>query len=84
MSIFVDAVGYYFLLNYPYNTNWIHGEEKGCIVARLERQSKQLKSQKYTWDTLQTFWLLPMLISWRWILFVLILVIKALLISPLS
>lgn len=47
ISIFVGVVGYYLLPNYPYNTNWIHGEGKDCTVARLERQNKQLKSQKY-------------------------------------
>ncbi|KAL9547003.1 hypothetical protein MBANPS3_006390 [Mucor bainieri] len=51
MSIFVGLVGYYLLPNYPHNTNWVTGEEKDCAIARLERQGKQLKSQKYTWDT---------------------------------
>ncbi|KAL0139316.1 major facilitator superfamily domain-containing protein, partial [Mucor lusitanicus] len=51
MSIFVGLVGYYLLPNYPHNTNWVQGEEKDCAIARLERQGKQLKSQKYTWDT---------------------------------
>ncbi|OAD08616.1 hypothetical protein MUCCIDRAFT_32942 [Mucor lusitanicus CBS 277.49] len=51
MSIFVGVFGYYLLPNYPHNTNWVQGEEKDCAYARLERQGKQIKSQKYTWNT---------------------------------
>ncbi|KAI9469802.1 MAG: major facilitator superfamily domain-containing protein [Benjaminiella poitrasii] len=51
MSIFVGVWGYYLLPNYPHNTNWITGIERECAIARLERQGKQIKSQKYSWNT---------------------------------
>ncbi|KAI9478460.1 MAG: major facilitator superfamily domain-containing protein [Benjaminiella poitrasii] len=51
MSIFVGVWGYYLLPNYPHNTGWVKDELRECAIARLERQGKQIKSEKYTWQT---------------------------------
>ncbi|KAI8987682.1 major facilitator superfamily domain-containing protein [Mycotypha africana] len=51
MSVAVGVVGYWLLPNYPHNTSWIKGEEKECAIARLKSQGKQIKSEKYTWET---------------------------------
>jgi MFS family permease len=59
MSVFVGLCGYYLLPNYPHNTNWISGEEKACAIARLQRQGKQLKSEKYEWITFKNVLLTP-------------------------
>jgi sugar phosphate permease len=59
MSVFVGICGYYLLPNYPYNTSWIKGELRDCAIARLERQGKQLKSQKYTWNTFKNVLMTP-------------------------
>ncbi|KAI8877952.1 MFS general substrate transporter [Backusella circina FSU 941] len=59
MSIFVGLCGYYLLPNYPHNTNWITGIERELAIARLERQGKQIKSQKYTWNTFKNVLLTP-------------------------
>lgn len=49
MTIVISAAAYYFISNYPHNSNFLSEDEKALVHARLKADSDSVRDEGFNW-----------------------------------